>query len=122
MGNELTTTALHFVLAFSWWWLLVPVAVGILLVVAGNLRDSEVVVSLGATILFVGTGLTAFINMDASYDKDLLRSDVSEQLQIEDVKRDGKWFIGRGPDGEYVKFTLVEKDGEEDTYAVLVVK
>lgn len=118
---ELTTTALDQMIIFSWWWLLAPVVIGGWMIVVGLTLREELPTGLGVFVLIVGTLLTAAINISPpSYDKDLLRSDVAEQLQIEETVKDVNWYTGRGPNGEYVRFSLVEKT--DNTYAVLVEK
>lgn len=124
METELVTTALHQVTLFGWWWLLVPVIVGVLMVVVGLAVDDALpLAGIGFFVLFLGTLAVAAINVSGpAYDADLLRSDVAEQLQVEETVKDGEWYLGKGPDGEFVRFALVEQDGAEDTYAVLVEK
>lgn len=123
MANELTTTALDQMYLYSWWWLLAPVVVGVLMIAVGIALREELPAGFGTFILFVGTLIVGVINLaPGSYNADLLRSDVAGQLQIEETVKNGDWYTGRGPDGEYVKFALVEKGGMDNTYAVLVEK
>lgn len=123
MGTELTTTALDQVVYYSWWWTLAPLVIGVFLIVLGAKQEKELVWGPGIMVFIVGTlGVTGINASGPSYDKDLLRSDVAEQLRIEATVKDGDWYIGRGQDGEYVRFTLLEKDGAENTYAMLVEK
>lgn len=120
---ELTTTALDEIHLYSWWWVAVPVVLAVILISVGAALDKEGMWGSGIFVLVLGPFLVAIINLSQpSYDKDLMRTDVAEQLQIEDTIKSGDWYTGRGPDGEYVKFALVEKDGMDDTYAVLVDK
>ena len=120
---ELTTTALDQMYLYSWWWVLAPVVLAIILISVGAAMSKEGLWGSGIVILILGPFLLAIFNLSApSYDKDLLRTDVAEQLQIEDTIKSGDWYTGRGPNGEYVKFSLIEKDGMDDTYAVLVEK
>lgn len=123
MTNELVTTALQQPINFSWWWLAVPIGIGLLGLLVGLVLQEEVPAGIGTAVLLIGGALTALANVSGpTYSEDLLRSDVAEQLQIEETVKDGDWYIGRGPDGEFVRFTLVEKDGAENTYAMLVEK
>lgn len=120
---ELVTTALEHVMLFSWWWLAIPVGIGLVLFVIGMALNDSTPMGLGAAIVLLGTFFLSIANVSGStYNEDLLRSDVAEQLRIEDTVKDGDWYTGRGPDGEFVRFALVEKDGAENTYAVLVEK
>ena len=122
-GMELITTALHQPIHFSWWWLAVPAGIGLLMIVVGIALREGAPAGIGTMILILGTLFTALGNASGpAYDADLLRSDMADQLQIEETVKDGDWYTGRGPDGKFVKFTLVEKDGVDDTYAVLVEK
>lgn len=123
MTNELVTTALDQQMYFSWWWLVVPAGIGLLLMVIGLVLREDVPTGVGAGIAVVGVMFMSLANVTGPpYNEDLLRSDVAEQLQIEETVKDGDWYTGRGPDGEFVRFTLIEEDGAENTYAMLVEK
>lgn len=120
---ELVTTALEHQMYLSWWWLAVPAGIGLLMMITGLVLREDAPTGLGAGIVVAGVLFLSLVNVTGpAYNEDLLRSDVAEQLQIEETVKDGNWYLGKGPDGEFVRFALVEKDGAENTYAVLVEK
>lgn len=134
MREELITNAFDTTYLFGWNWLLIPVGISVLLFVwalgllLGRAKDEAVLsLAIGFYVTVIGVGAMFVLNslFMSDLDKDLLRSDVSEQLQIEELDLDSNasgWITGRGPEDEFVKFKLVAKDGVEDTYIVLVEK
>lgn len=134
MKEELTTHAFDTTYLFGWDWLMLPVFIGLLLfvcalglLVAGATEGAGMSLILGIYVTVIGVGAMFVLNslFMSDLDKDLLRSDVSEQLQIEELDLDSNasgWITGRGPEDEFVKFKLVAKDGVEAEYIVLVEK
>lgn len=132
MKEELTTHAFDTTYLFGWDWLLLPLVIGLLLfvcalglLVSGATDGAGISLILGIYLTVIGVGALFIVNSlsMSDLDKDLLRSDVSDQLQIEELDLDGSatgWMTGRGPEGEFVKFKLVEQDGVEAEYIVLV--
>lgn len=132
MKEELTTHAFDTTYLFGWDWLMLPVFIGLLLfvwalglLVSGAKDGAGMSLVAGIYLTVIGVGVLFIINSLSMSDlnKDLLRSDISDQLQIEELDLDGSatgWMTGRGPDGEFVKFKLVEQDGVENEYIVVV--
>lgn len=127
---EVVTNAFEYVRGFGWEWVFLPIAIGCVILIVtffvSTCRMEEGFFGyLMAAIVSLLGGLFVFLASYAdgsSFDQNLLRSDMAEQLQIHEVVQDDEWYVGKDSDGQFVKFALIKKDNTENTYSVLMEK
>lgn len=127
---EVVTNAFEYVRDFGWEWVFLPIAVGCVILIVTffvstyRMEDGFFGYLTAAIVALLGGFfvLLASFAGGSSFDQNLLRSDMAEQLQIHEVVQDGEWYVGKDSDGQFVKFALIEKDNTENTYSVLMEK
>lgn len=132
METELITEAFRTVYPYSLWWMAAPAILGIILFFWGSGRDiarsADNTMTAGAVLFIVGTALTGLFTLifQDTADEDLLKSDISNQLQIENVDVSSPhrysaehWYTGKGPEEKFVEFALLRYEDSDNNYVVV---